>query len=123
MQTLIHEYLHTLTHPAYSANAARMPGGRAGLQANTLIEGMTSALTEIVWAKTVGHAASLGPKVEGPDFVDAGKTLAAIPPIDSRRYGSFSQAMEMISVVGPANVYAAYFLGKVDLIKASAPAP
>jgi hypothetical protein len=119
MQTLIHEYLHTLTNAAYSTHANHMPGGSAGLQANTLIEGMTSAMTEIVWANVAGHVAALGPKVEGPDFVDAAHTLAAIPPIDNRRYGSFSQAMEMMSVVGPRNVYAAYFLGKVDLIKSS----
>jgi hypothetical protein len=31
--------------------------------------------------------------------------------------------MEVISVVGARNVYAAYFLGKVDLIKSAPPAP
>jgi hypothetical protein len=31
--------------------------------------------------------------------------------------------MEMISVVGPRNVFAAYLLGEVDLIKASPAAP
>ena len=29
----------------------------------------------------------------------------------------------MISIVGAQNVYAAYFTGKVDLIKSSPPAP
>jgi hypothetical protein len=84
---------------------------------------MTSALTEVVWANVVSRVASLGPAVEGPDFVDASSTLAAVPPIFNRRYPSYSQAMEMISVVGARNVYAAYFLGKVDLIKSSPPAP
>jgi hypothetical protein len=123
MQTLIHEYLHTLTSPIYSAHAAGMPGGRSGLQFNTLIEGMTSALTEVVWANVVSRVGTLGPAVEGPDFVDASTTLAAVPPIFNRRYPSYSQAMEMISVVGARNIYAAYFTGKVDLIKSSPPAP
>lgn len=123
MQTLIHEYLHTLTHPVYSRHAERMPGGDAGVQFNTLIEGMTSALTEIAWANVESRVATLGPKVEGPDFVDASTTMASVPPVRSRRYPSYHQAMEMISVVGARNVYAAYFLGKVDLIKSSPPAP
>jgi hypothetical protein len=123
MQTLIHEYLHTLTHSRYSRHAERMPGGDKGLQFNTLIEGMTSALTEVVWANVESRAAALGPAVEGSDFVDASTTLSAIPPIHNRRYPSYHQAMEMISVIGAQNVYAAYFLGKVDLIKSSPPAP
>jgi hypothetical protein len=100
-----------------------MPGGDKGVQFNTLIEGMTSALTEIVWANVESKVASLGPKVEGPDFVDASTTLASVPPVHNRRYSSYHQAMEMISVVGARNVYAAYLLGKVDLIKSSPPAP
>jgi len=123
MQTLIHEYLHTLTAPAYSAHARSQPGGDAGLQFNTLIEGMTSALTEIVWANVESRVAALGPQVEGPDFVDASTTRASVPPVHSRRYPSYSQAMEMISIVGARNVYAAYFLGRVDLIRSSPPSP
>ena len=123
MQTLIHEYLHTLTSPRYSAHARTQPGGDKGLQFNTLIEGMTSALTEVVWANVESRVGALGPKVEGPDFVDASTSMGAAPPIFARRYPSYHQAMEMISIVGAQNIYAAYFTGKVDLIKSSPPAP
>jgi len=123
MQTLIHEYLHTLTSARYSNHAAHLPGGDSGLQFNTMVEGMTSALTEVVWANVSSRVAALGPAVEGPDFVDAATTMKAVPPIFNRRYPSYSQAMEVISVVGARNVYAAYFLGKVDLIKSAPPAP
>ena len=54
-QTMIHEYLHTLTHEQYYAYARTMPGGDAGVQYNTLIEGMTSAMTEIVWANVASR--------------------------------------------------------------------
>ena len=35
------------------------------------------------------------------------------------RYPSYHQAMELITIVGPRNVFAAYLLGEIDMIRAS----
>jgi hypothetical protein len=120
-QTMIHEYLHTLTHERYYEYARTLPGGDAGVQFNMLIEGMTSAMTEIVWANVAGRVGeqALSERVEGTDlYVDADTSKAACPVIPAR-YPSYHQAMELISIVGPRNVFAAYLLGEVDLIRAS----
>jgi hypothetical protein len=120
-QTMIHEYLHTLTHELYYAYARTLPGGDAGVQYNTLIEGMTSAMTEIVWANVAARVGerALSEEVEGASlFVDEATSKAACPVIPAR-YPSYHQAMELITIVGPRNVFAAYLLGEVDLIRAS----
>ena len=120
-QTMIHEYLHTLTHEQYYAYARTLPGGDAGVQYNTLIEGMTSAMTEIVWANVASRVGdqTLSEEVEGPSlWVDEATSKAACPVIPAR-YPSYHQAMELITIVGPRNVFAAYLLGEVDMIRAS----
>jgi hypothetical protein len=120
-QTMIHEYLHTLTHQRCEAYAQTLPGGDAGVQYNTLIEGMTSAMTEIVWANVASRVGqrALSELVEGTDlYVDETTSRAACPVIPAR-YPSYHQAMELITIVGPRNVFAAYLLGEVDLIRAS----
>jgi hypothetical protein len=124
-QTMIHEYLHTLTHARYYEYANSLPGGGTSQQYNTLVEGMTSAMTEIVWVNVAPriHDRAFAERIETTAlYVDDAHTVAACPPIP-RRYPSYHQAMEMISIVGPRNVFAAYLLGEVDLIRASAPAP
>jgi len=124
-QTMIHEYLHTLTHPRYTAYANTMPGGDKSLQYNTLIEGMTSAMTEIVWVNVAARVRdrAFAERIETPAlYVSADQSVADCPPIPAR-YPSYHQAMELISIVGPRNVFAAYLLGEVDLIRASPPAP
>lgn len=123
-QTLIHEYLHTLTHAAYYAYANTLPGGDRGQQYNTLIEGMTSAMTEIVWVNVAPkvRTESFARQIEADTFVDADHSTAACPVVP-RRYPSYHQAMELISIVGPRNVFAAYLLGEVDMIRASPPPP
>lgn len=120
-QTMIHEYLHTLTHEQYYAYARTLPGGDAGAQYNTLVEGMTSAMTEIVWANVAARVGqrALSEEVEGTSlFVDEATSKAACPVIPAR-YPSYHQAMELITIVGPRNAFAAYLLGEVDLIRAS----
>ena len=64
---MIHEYLHTLTHERYYEYARTLPGGDAGVQYNTLVEGMTSAMTEIVWANVAARVGqrTLSERVEG----------------------------------------------------------
>jgi hypothetical protein len=121
-QTMIHEYLHTLTHPAYSAYANTMPGGDKSLQYNTLIEGMTSAMTEIVWVNVAPRVRdkTFAERVETPAlYIDPDESAAACPVVPAR-YPSYHQAMELITIVGPRNVFAAYLLGEVDMIRAAA---
>jgi hypothetical protein len=118
LQIMMHEYIHTLEHPAYRAYALSQPGGAQGLQYNTLIEGMCSAFTETAWAN-VRITPAMARRVEGRDRGTAADTAAAVPDVSNRRYGSFNEAMAMISVVGPRNAYAAYFLGEVDLVRGS----
>jgi hypothetical protein len=116
-QTLIHEYIHTLAHPAYLTFAGSF--GPESLQDNTLIEGIDSFLTEIVWAdaKTQVATPAVRVKVEGPAYAALPFDPSLVPQVFSRRYGSFTQAMKLANVVGVRNIYAAYFLGNTNLIK------
>jgi Spy/CpxP family protein refolding chaperone len=125
-QTMIHEYLHTLTHAKYYALAATLPGGGGGDAYNTFVEGMTSALTEIVWSNLGDYLpwrSDLAKRVEGTDYVDWATTEKAVPPVFNRRYGSYEQAMGILHAIGPENVFAAYFLGEVDYIRPAKPKP
>ena len=84
------------------------------MQWNTLIEGMDCVLDEVVWARVV-------PKVRTPELrkVVEGETNAKLPPVDvppPGRYDSYPEALRLVGLVGIQNVYAAYFLGKVDRI-------
>ena len=118
-QTFIHEYMHTLSHRAYDAYALSF--GDNSNEYNTLIEGVDSLLTEIVWdaiEPRVGDRV-LREQIEGP-------TIAAQPPIrvphpSQARYPSYTEALRLSDLVGIANVYAAYFLGLVDRIGGTAP--
>jgi hypothetical protein len=115
-QTLIHEYLHTLVHPDYTAFAGTF--GHQSLQNNTLMEGVDSFLDEIVWQDARPHVAepAVRLKVEGAAYA-ALPFNASVLPATKRRYPSYAQAVKLVNVVGVRNLYAAYFLGKVDLIK------
>jgi hypothetical protein len=116
-QTLIHEYLHTLADPAYSTFADSFGGN--SLENNTLIEGVDSLLDEVVWQDAKGHVSepAVRAKVEGVAYSAMPFDAALVPPIYNRRYPSYTQAVKLAHVVGIRNIYAAYFLGKVDLIK------
>jgi hypothetical protein len=113
-QTLIHEYMHTLSQRRYSDYAESF--GNNSNEYNTLIEGVDCLLSEIVWEHVqprVGDA-TLRQQVEGP-------TYAALPAIDvphpsMRRYPSYTEALRLADLVGIHAVYAAYFLGLVDRI-------
>jgi hypothetical protein len=106
-QTIIHEYLHTITHKTYSdyADALGPPKDQ------TLREGMTDVMTKTVWAN-VGITDALRQKIEGPLY-DAANPVD-IPALST--YGETSQAETLMGIVGQKNCYAAYFLGKVELI-------
>jgi peptidoglycan hydrolase-like protein with peptidoglycan-binding domain len=117
-QTMIHEYCHTLIHPRYEAHAASYQGGTDAEEYDTLIEGVDSALTEIVWTNVEPRASSpaLRAAVEGAAYASLPFDPAAVPDIKDQRYASYAQAMRLIDIVGIRNLYAAYFLGRTDLI-------
>ncbi len=116
-QTFIHEYLHTLAHPDYEAYADTF--GYDAPEYNTLMEGVDSLLTEIAWRQVSGRASApaLRARVEGAAFAALPWNAALVPPITNQRYPSYSQALALVDVVGIRNLYAAYFLGRVDLIR------
>jgi len=120
-QTLIHEYLHTLVHRKYQKAAAEF--GTNSNEWNTLMEGVDSLLTEIVWVAVEPHVKDkdLRKQIEG-------KEIAELPPIEvphvsalSGRYASYTEALRLVDLVGVTNLYAAYFLGLVDRIGLSKP--
>lgn len=118
-QTMIHEYLHTLAHPNYE-NYADTYGYEAP-EYNTLMEGVDSLLTEIVWSHVRPRAPAIQAEVEGAAYAGKKFDSSVIPDIRSQRYASYHQAMAVVNIVGIENLYAAYFLGEVNLIRASTP--
>jgi hypothetical protein len=52
-----------------------------------------------------------------PVYSDLPFDASSIPPVYNQRYASYTQAVKLVNTVGIRNVYVAYFLGKVDLIK------
>jgi hypothetical protein len=114
-QTLIHEYCHTLVNPAYRDYAVSF--GTSSVQYNTLMEGVDSWLDEVAWAaiEPKSKSTELREKVEGPEYAKK-EPLATYPSITRQRYPTFDQAMQLVNLVGPRNVYAAYFFGKTELI-------
>jgi hypothetical protein len=115
-QIMIHEYIHSLEHDDYHAYARKF--GDDSEQYNTLVEGMASALAEIAWTNVEARVTdqALRDKVETPALAAAPFDSKTVPKMSNRRYPSFAQAMKLVNVVGPQNVYAAFFLGKIDLI-------
>jgi hypothetical protein len=115
LQTLVHEYLHTLVSSPYEEYAKSF--GTTSVEWNTLIEGVDCVLDEVVWAR-------LEPKVGDPGIrtVVEGEAHAKLPTIDvspPSRYESYAEAFRLVGLVGIQNVYAAYFLGLVDRIRVS----
>lgn len=110
-QTLVHEYIHTLNHSryrAYSSKLSRTDPARG----HTLREGATEYLTKTVLSTVSYGDAALRKQVEGP-YHDPG--TVETPPT----YGGYAQAVEaeqVVGVVGASNMYAAYFLGQIELI-------
>ena len=116
--TLMHEYLHSLAHKDYNDYAERL-GGEATDEGNTLIEGVDSYLTEIVWTHALPRASlpAVRNKVE-PDYVARGLPFNAslLPAMPNRRYTNYDKAAKLVNVVGIKNLYAAYFLGEIKAI-------
>lgn len=113
-QTLIHEYLHTLVDGDYEDYAESF--GTTSNEFNTLMEGVDSLLTEIVWSNVeprVGDKDLRG-KIEGPVYSQL--PPIKVKPASRRRYASYSEAVRVVNIVGIRNLCVAYFLGKVDKI-------
>jgi hypothetical protein len=117
-QIMIHEYVHSLENEDYHNYAKSFPGAEDSEQYNTLVEGMASVLAEIAWTNVAPHVSdqSLRDKVESVPLAAAPFNSTTVPEFSNRRYPSFDQAMKLVNVVGIKNVYAAFFLGKTDLI-------
>jgi len=120
-QTAIHEYIHTLAHDDYEDYANTF--GDESEEYNTLIEGTDSFLTEIVWTNITPKVQSAGlrEKVEGPTYAAQPFDSRTVPSIEGQRYASYAQTERVVELVGIHNLYAAYFLGRADLVGASSP--
>ncbi|HZN19355.1 MAG TPA: DUF4157 domain-containing protein [Micromonosporaceae bacterium] len=125
--TMVHEYLHNLTHSRYWAYANTFEYGTP--QYTTLIEGVVCVLTETVWAMVAPRARTdekLMVAVQGAELVklktdpeeqQKTKPDPADPP-HPYRYPGYAEAVKLYTTVGAANVYAAFFLGDVKKIGA-----
>src|SRR5262249_4802900 len=119
--TLIHEFVHTLAHKDYFKYADSF--GDSSVEWNTLVEGVCSLITDIVWDGIEPRLTSdvkLREKIEGTDVATNQKPLTDIER--PRRYPAYSEVLKLVSLVGVDNLYAAYFLGLVDRIGGPLPA-
>lgn len=113
-QMLIHEYLHILNHSRYCEYTDKLTD-RDCARGHTLREGVTDYLTRTVLATVNYRDELLRQQVEGP-YHEPG--VAEEPPA----YHGYSQAVEaeqVVGVVGARNMYAAYFLGEIELLGGS----
>ena len=113
-QTLIHEYGHTLAHAKYRQHALDLKKS-SEREWNTLMEGVDSLLTDVVWSRSGRALMAHRPTRE----LVEGRAWAALPPISVGQpsaYASITEAQRLVDVVGADNVWTAYFLGKVDRI-------
>jgi len=113
-QTLVHEYIHTLNHSRYRAYTGKLSQTDPA-RGHTLREGATEYLTKTVLSTVNYSDATLRKQVEGP-YHDSG---AAVAPPAYRGYTQAVEAEQVVGVVGASNMYAAYFLGQIELIGGS----
>jgi hypothetical protein len=113
-QTLIHEYLHALAHGLYDDYAQTF--GTSSNEYNTLMEGVDSLLTEIVWEAVEPRLAQLRASIEGAEYSHLPAINVPHASVLSGRYPSYTEALRLVDIVGIENVYAAYFVGLVDRI-------
>jgi hypothetical protein len=110
-QTMIHEYLHKITHSDYSTKANAL----SRTKAQVFTEGGTSYFDQRVWQTLYPDEVHSNPvlrkKVEGGDYPYDSEVI----PKDSS-YDQIEQFKKIVEVVGEKNAAAAYFLGKTDRI-------
>jgi len=112
-EIFMHEYLHSLTNDRYEDMAETLTAE----QENTFTEGMTSFMTEVAFANVDPQDPTLRQLIEGPTFATLPFDAQTVPDVSNRRYESYQQARRIVEAVGLPNVYAAYFLGHVDLVR------
>lgn len=110
-QTIIHEYLHTVTHPNYD----RVADSIGGNQKSILIEGVTSLMTDKVWQALypaeIRANEALRASVEGSAMAFDPSVIPAIS-----HYDQIAQARQIEARVGTEELKAAYFRGHTELI-------
>jgi hypothetical protein len=112
-QTIIHEYIHALEDSRYSTFVKKQPGDIL----KVLTEGVTSVLTEVAWSNVDPANQLLRNAVEGEEVAQLPFDAATVPDIADQRYEEYGRALAMVGIVGLPNVYAAYFLGRTELIR------
>lgn len=110
-RTMIHEYLHKVTHAHYSAKARTL--GRTRAQIFT--EGGTSYFDRNVWQtlhpQEISTNGQLRETVEGAQYPYDPSVIGTWSG-----YSQVSQFEQIVSEVGEENVRAAYFRGRTDRI-------
>lgn len=109
--TMVHEYLHSLTHPAWHKHrdAKKKTDPQGG---HTLGEGVTELMTRAVISQIKPDDPKLQNAVVGHESED-------VPDLSRDNYSDeYVRAQALAGVVGAANLYAAYFLGQTQLIGA-----
>jgi len=115
--TILHEFLHVMTHPNYQRAFSRMGGARNEI----LKEGMTDVMRHDLW--------------DGPGRLVDRLATSAMAPVRNRVEGSFqaavfnaadiqyhpdypnmADAQSVANAVGMPNTKAAYFLGHVEFL-------
>lgn len=111
-QTMIHEYLHKITHGDYTAKARTI--GEA--KEKVFTEGATGYFDKRVWKTIypdeVRTNADLRKKVEGAEF-PYNSSLIQTRNAYAEQAAKFTQ---IVDVVGEENAAAAYFQGKTDRV-------
>jgi hypothetical protein len=110
--TLIHEFLHLVTHPNYN-RVAQAVGGTAQ---QILIEGMTDHLRHQVWQALLPGLAgntALRQRIEGSFFVTPADPTAFVP---HSFYDQKGDADAIAASAGEANARAAYLMGHAELL-------
>jgi hypothetical protein len=104
LKTLIHEYIHTMAHTRWYDYLKTITDGA---KRHTLLEGVAEYLTKIVWTNI--DKTSIRTSVEGTYTSDG-------PIPDVNMYRAAEEAEPLVGIVGARNLFAAYFLGDVELI-------
>ncbi len=119
--TLVHEFLHLVTHPNYMATSDAEGGGASDI----LAEGMDEHFKNEVWNsvrpriagdvafRTLVEGPFAAPVVNTADY-DAGSEIDQA--ILGHHYDSLAQADEIAVRVGEQNARAAFFMGHVEAL-------
>jgi peptidoglycan hydrolase-like protein with peptidoglycan-binding domain len=119
--TMVHEFLHLVTHPNYGETAEAIGGVARGI----LIEGMDDHFARQVWPgvlRRAGTDPTLRAAIEGPFFTasvnpadyDAGGPF--FPRLSAHHYPSMSDADKIAGQAGEPNARAAFFMGHVEAL-------